>query len=111
MEGKSITNNEDVSDTVGENAAQSWTHRCDHTEGMLQKHLGHVSSPCRPVTSGRGCAATFLQSLERPCGWPFSRMPSSNSRLAILWRFSRRCDLVIYKKINSYILFAEALSG
>ena len=40
---KSIANDEDVSDAVGENAARSWTRRCNHTEGMRQQHL--VRSP------------------------------------------------------------------
>ena len=51
---KSIENDEDVSDAVGENSARSWTHRCDHTEGMRQQYLGQVYSSCGPVASGRG---------------------------------------------------------
>ena len=62
---KSIANDEDISDAVGENAARSWTHRCDRTEGMRQQYLGQVSSPCGPFVSGRGCVAAFLESLER----------------------------------------------
>ena len=39
---KSIANDEDVSDAVDENAAQSWTHGCGHTVGMRQQKLGQV---------------------------------------------------------------------
>ena len=51
---------EDVSDALGENAARSWTHRCDHTEGIRQQYLGQVSSPCEPVASGQGHAAALI---------------------------------------------------
>ena len=83
----------------------------------MQPEVGHTDATTLRAwyrsTWVRSPLLTGLSLLVKvvPCGWPFSRMRSSNSRLAILWPFSRRCDLVIHKKINSYILFAEALSG
>ena len=45
---RSIASDEDVSESYGVSAAQSWTRKCDHTGGMQQQPLGHVFFLCEP---------------------------------------------------------------
>ena len=43
---RSIASDEDVSESYGVSAAQSWTRKCDHTGGMQQQPLGQVFFLC-----------------------------------------------------------------
>ena len=45
---RSIASDEDVSESYGVSAAQSWTRKCDHTGGMQQQPLGQVFFLCGP---------------------------------------------------------------
>ena len=45
---RSIASDEDVSESYGVSAAQSWTRKCDHTGGMQQQPLGQVFILCGP---------------------------------------------------------------
>ena len=43
-----IASDEDVSESYGVSAAQSWARKCDHTGGMQQQPLGQVFFLCGP---------------------------------------------------------------
>ena len=61
----------DVCTKASDNAARSWTHRCDQTEGMRQQYLGQVSSACVQLTI---CVLVVicLKTLERKAKHSYS---------------------------------------
>ena len=74
---RSIASDEDVSESFGVSAAQSWTRKCDHTGGMQQQPLGQVFFLCGPGAYDRDPANVSF----RMTGYPYEHQVAMRNGL------------------------------